>query len=137
MTKPIEWLTAAKLARPAVEEIGWLGSGAGNYSDIDWRDPIITKPTAEECQAAWDAWVVQEEAKEEAAAVLNTNAAAVISDFGASVLAGKTPAQIAAYFANEINAWASLADAKTDLLNWLPKMAAAIAWVVIEKEKAT
>lgn len=48
-----------------------------------------------------------------------------------SQLANKTPQQIYTAMQNSMDGWASLADAKSDLREWLPLLAAIIAWKVV------
>lgn len=48
-------------------------------------------------------------------------------------IAGKTPEQIYTLIQGEIDGWASLTDAKNDLRAWLPLLASAVAWLVIEE----
>lgn len=50
--------------------------------------------------------------------------------FDASTIKNKTPAQIYTFIENQIDGWVNLADAQSDLREWLPLMAAAIAWKV-------
>jgi hypothetical protein len=50
--------------------------------------------------------------------------------FDASVLKNKNPAQIYTAMQGQIDGWVSLADAQADLREWLPFMAALIAWKV-------
>lgn len=49
------------------------------------------------------------------------------------VLAGKTPAQIYEGMTTQINGWASLANAKADLRDWLPLIGAAL-WYLLRGE---
>jgi len=44
-------------------------------------------------------------------------------------LRDKTPAQIYTQLQNQIDAWADLADAKSDFREWLPLLAAAVVWL--------
>lgn len=48
-------------------------------------------------------------------------------------LIGKTPAQIYQVLGAQINGWASLADAKADLRDWLPLIGAAL-WYLLRGE---
>jgi len=47
-----------------------------------------------------------------------------------SQLANKTPQEIYTLMQNRMDSWTSLADARADLREWLPLMAAIIAWKV-------
>jgi len=49
-----------------------------------------------------------------------------------SQLADKTPEEIYVLMQNRMDGWQNLAQAKTDLREWLPLMAAVIAWKVID-----
>ena len=51
--------------------------------------------------------------------------------FLASQLANKTPQQIYTAMQDAMDGWGSLADAKSDLREWLPLMAAILAWKVV------
>lgn len=46
-----------------------------------------------------------------------------------SSLHGKSPAQIVTYLHSAMDGWATLADARADLKNWLPILAIAIAYI--------
>lgn len=50
--------------------------------------------------------------------------------FAAANLTGKSPQQIYTAMQNKMDGWANLADARADLRNWLPLMAAGIVWLV-------
>lgn len=63
------------------------------------------------------------------------NAGDARTRFKASALANRTPEQIQTALAAQINGWASLADAKRDLAVWLPLLASALAWLVVEEER--
>ena len=56
------------------------------------------------------------------------NKADVISRFQAHPLSGKTPNEIYTLMQTAIDGWGSLAEAKADLREWLPLMAALLAW---------
>jgi len=109
----------------------WLNLGDNNYASIgEWLDPNTTKPTEQEIQDWWNAWVAlhadedaQLEAKESARADIDAR-------FLLSQLANKTPQEIYTLMQNRMDSWASLADARADLREWLPLMAAIIAWKV-------
>ncbi len=47
-----------------------------------------------------------------------------------SGLRDKSPSQIYTQLESQIDAWASLSEAKVDLKTWLPLMAAAIVWML-------
>ena len=49
-----------------------------------------------------------------------------------SQLANKTPEEIYTLMQSRMDGWQNLAQAKTDLREWLPLMAAVIAWKVID-----
>ena len=49
-----------------------------------------------------------------------------------SQLADKTPEEIYVLMQNRMDGWQNLAQAKTDLREWLPLLAAVIAWKVID-----
>jgi len=49
---------------------------------------------------------------------------------GYEALRGKTPAEMIAIMQKQADAWATLADARKDLREWLPRMAALLAWGV-------
>ena len=51
-----------------------------------------------------------------------------------SQLANKTPEQIYAQMQERMDGWTSLADARADLREWLPLIAAVLAWKVIDQE---
>lgn len=73
---------------------------------------------------------------QQAAAARRINAAESRARFKVSALANRTPEQIQTALAAQINGWASLADAKRDLGVWLPLLASALAWLVVEEERA-
>jgi hypothetical protein len=58
----------------------------------------------------------------------------IIDNFNLHSLKGKTPAQIYTMMQNAMDSWTSLADARSDLREWLPLMAAAISWIVIHQD---
>lgn len=47
-----------------------------------------------------------------------------------SQLSDKTPEEIYTLMQNRMDSWTTLADARTDLREWLPLMASIIAWTV-------
>lgn len=49
---------------------------------------------------------------------------------GYEALRDKTPGEIFAIMQARMDAWATLADARKDLREWLPRMAALLAWAV-------
>ena len=49
-----------------------------------------------------------------------------------SQLADKTPEEIYTLMQNRMDSWTTLADARGDLREWLPLLAAVIAWKVID-----
>ena len=53
--------------------------------------------------------------------------------FLASAISKKTPAEIYTLIQGRIDGWSNLTAAKADLRAWLPFMAAAIAWLVMEQ----
>jgi hypothetical protein len=61
------------------------------------------------------------------------NADNVRARFLASALAKKTPAEIYTLMQGRIDGWSSLAAAKADLREWIPLLAAALAWLNIEQ----
>ncbi len=61
-----------------------------------------------------------------------TNISDVQGRFAASLLHDKTPAQIFSALETQIDGWVSLADAKRDLKQWLPLLAAAVVWLLVE-----
>ena len=65
---------------------------------------------------------------------VTTHKADMQARYLAHALKNKTPAQIYTFMENQIDGWASLADAQEDLRDWLPLMGAAIAWMVMEDE---
>ena len=54
------------------------------------------------------------------------------AQFLLSQLADKSPQQIYTQMQGRMDNWSSLADAKSDLREWLPLIAAVIAWKVVE-----
>jgi len=63
----VDWRVAIELVAPG-SEYGWLPSSEdskidilGKYSDVDWRDAVITKPTENELQIAWDVYIIETE----------------------------------------------------------------------------
>jgi len=50
---------------------------------------------------------------------------------------GKNPAEIHTLVQRKIDSWASLADAKADLRQWLPLLIAAAAWSAIRDARTT
>lgn len=109
----------------------WGGGAFNDYSQIlEWRDPNTTQPTEQECLDEWAVYLA-EVATEQAAE--NEKIAAqndVDARFLLSQLANKTPQEIYTAMQNNIDGWATLADARADLREWLPLMAALIAWKV-------
>ena len=74
----------------------------------------------------------EERAAAEAAAMLveaNASEARSLWD-GYAALKDKTPAEIEALVRARIAGWSTLAAAKADLAEWLPRMAALLAWAV-------
>jgi hypothetical protein len=65
-------------------------------------------------------------ADQQEAAAIAVDGEDVIARYLASPMAAKTPAQIYTLVQGEIDAWATLADAKADLRVWLPLMAAGV-----------
>jgi hypothetical protein len=59
---------------------------------------------------------------------------AIIDHFNLHSLKGKTPAEIFTMMQNAMDSWTSLADARSDLREWLPLMAAAISWIVLDQD---
>ena len=49
-----------------------------------------------------------------------------------SQLANKTPEEIFTQMQNKMDSWSNLSQAKADLREWLPLLAAVIAWKVID-----
>lgn len=66
------------------------------------------------------------------AAPVETAQADIKARWVASAIKGRTPQQIYTAMQASIDGWTSLAQAKADLRNWLPLMAAAIAWEVLQ-----
>ena len=64
--------------------------------------------------------------------VRQANRDLVRAQFLLSQLANKTPQQIYTQMQGRMDNWASLADARADLREWLPLIAAVIAWKVID-----
>jgi len=62
----------------------------------------------------------------------NLNAKAAKQKFLDSALANKTPIEIYTQMQGRMDSWTSLADARADLREWLPLIAAIIACKVIE-----
>jgi hypothetical protein len=60
------------------------------------------------------------------------NAGDVKARWRASAIAGKTPAEIYTQMQTRIDGWGSLTAAKADLREWLPLLAAALAWTAME-----
>ena len=54
----------------------------------------------------------------------------VLDRLNMSALADMTPTEIYTAMQNKMDAWANLGQAKADLMEWLPLMAAAIFWKV-------
>lgn len=71
--------------------------------------------------------------EQQAAAARRTHAADTRARFANSALANRSPQQIYDTLTARINGWSSLADAKSDLAAWLPLLAAAVAWLVVEE----
>jgi hypothetical protein len=61
------------------------------------------------------------------------NTADVASRWKTSAFHDKTPAQIYSLMQGRIDGWTSLAQAKTDLRDWLPLILAELAWTVLEE----
>ena len=100
----------------------------------EWRGPG-DQPTGAELQAAYDAWVVEWQAAEQAEQEAEANRVAMRLRFAAHVLAGKTPAQIYTFLQDRINGWTKLSDAKSDLADLLPLLATSLAWMVMERDR--
>jgi len=49
-------------------------------------------------------------------------------------LKDKTPAQIYSLVQGRIDGWASLADARTDLREWLPLLAVGLVWLAVQDQ---
>jgi len=110
----------------------WWGGGAfDNYSQIlEWRDSNTTKPTEQEIDDEWDIYLL-EVATQETEAQAKANAEAdVNARFLLSQLSNKTPQEIYILMQGRMDNWTTLANAKADLREWLPLMAAIIAWKV-------
>ena len=63
-----------------------------------------------------------------------TSATDIRARFAAHALKGKTPAQIYQLMQGRVDGWSNLAAARQDLRDWLPLLAAALAWLVVERE---
>jgi nicotinamidase-related amidase len=61
------------------------------------------------------------------------NVADVLARWKASPMANKTPTQLYTLVQGRIDGWTSLAQAKTDLRDWLPLILAGLAWTVLEE----
>lgn len=98
-----------------------------------WRN-ALPKPTEIDIEDALLNTVLPAvQAEQQAAQETATNNADVRARFLASALANKSPDEIYTLMQGQIDGWASLAEAKTDLRAWLPLMAAAIAWLVLKE----
>ena len=62
----------------------------------------------------------------------NLNKKETEARFLLSQLADKTPEEIYTLMQNRMDGWTTLADAREDLREWLPLLAAVIAWKVID-----
>lgn len=115
---------------------GWrgayFGADAANLSNLDWRDTEQEPPTQEELDTAWTVYL-QEQA-DEANRVASEQAS--VDDVRLrwsqyAFLKGKTPQEIYDLMQGAMDDWTSLTDARADLREWLPLMAAAIAWMLM------
>ena len=97
-----------------------------NGLDTDWNNhtiengilyrngqSVIINPTGEE-------WITREHKE-------NVHARFLISQ-----LKDKSPEEIYVMMQNQMDNWATLADAREDLREWLPLMASVIAWIVMK-----
>ena len=64
---------------------------------------------------------------------VEVNSADVINRLINAGLRDKTPDEIYTQLQNQIDSWSALADAKSDLREWIPLMAAAIVWLSSRK----
>jgi len=109
----------------------WGGGSFDDYSQIlEWRDPNTTQPTEQEINDEWNVYLSEQAALEAEQQTKDAAQNDVNIRFLASQLAGKTPQEIYTLMQNRMDSWTSLADARSDLREWLPLMAAIIAWKV-------
>ena len=103
--------------------------GGALYSDIlEWQDQNTTQPTEQECLDEWDVMLAEWEAARLEEESVSANKLDAETRFLLSQLANKTPQQIFTAMQEKMDAWGSLSDAKADLKEWLPLMAAYMVW---------
>ena len=98
-----------------------------------WRGGY-SKPSEAQIEAALidtvlpDVAAIEQDQADQAAATSDIKAR-----FLASALANKSPDEIYTLMQGQVDGWSSLAEAQSDLRAWLPLMAAAIAWLVLQE----
>lgn len=123
---------ALRAALPAVY-VGFRSSWQGIFVMLNGDVTAGHRSTATQTVLEHDMESRTEEQDELAALADQTSG--VIAQYLASPLSDRTPQALYNELQSEINGWASLADAKADLRQWLP-MIAAICQLVIRRMKA-
>ena len=130
----IHWPLVIQTIYPAIVDIP-KGDGV-TIADLlaTWRGPLAKPGEAAIEDALLNTVLPAITAIEQAQADKAAAQQAVIVEYASNILKDKTPAQIKTYIENQITGWATLADAKADLLAWLPLIAAGLAWMVLEDD---
>ena len=116
--------TATGLTLTVDELVYYLNGAVEVRAPEQYRDAIVAVIAVHVPVSVWN--------NEDRARV---NMADVNDRWNLAALKDKTPAEIYSLMQGRMDAWANLAAAKADLREWLPLMAAAIAWMVIEERK--
>ena len=126
-------LNTDKLDEDLRASLGSICTGAG-YDGTTATAFLIDSATSENETTAFDIIVAHDHTQLSTQQQLDVdiliNESDIDARFDASTIKNKTPAQIYTFIENQIGGWSTLADAKSDLREWLPLMAAAIAWKV-------
>ena len=108
-------------------------AGTDNGVRMEWPDHILSAEQMDAIVAAHDPDALTAVEIERARAIANQSD--VRDRWNLAALKDKTPAELYTLMQGRMDAWSNLAAAKADLREWLPLMAAAIAWMVIEERK--
>ena len=124
-----DWRLVLGRLRPT-SSYHWLGGDT--YASIgEWRDPLTTKPTEQECLDEWDIYVVEKTAEDEIEAITASNKIDAEAEIVNSGVAGKTPEEIREYLTAQMTegGWTQIpVDVRQDLGKWLIMLASNIVW---------
>lgn len=130
----LHWSPIIKGIHPTIDVVvkGDADSVESLLSVWDTGNPSFARPTEAQLLAALSDVETDIQAEQQAEQTRTTNSDDVKTRFRNSPLANRSPQEIYTAMQNQIDGWSSLAEAQADLREWLPLMAAAIAWLVME-----